>query len=233
MKAAGWAAVLFAARLLDAEEHEAVLGDLEEAGETSWRGLIDVLGLVARRQAGHWKNWRPWLAAFGLALPCSFALMGFSVSVSRSYLDLLQPTGITVGHGSIFLLCNLVLLGAWSWTGGFVIGSLSRRTLWVSAAASFLPCLFCLARFRIDSLSRLSLLLFLPPAFLGVHRGLRIAKIKLSAAIALTVGITLLSMPTWRSSGPWIPNWALSWPAWYLLATAWKSSATPGIRPAA
>jgi hypothetical protein len=228
VKAAGWATVLFAARLLDADEREAVLGDLEEVGETSWRGLIDILGLVARRQAGHWKNWRPWLAAFGLALPCSFALMGFSVSVSRSYLDLIGPTifnatGITVGHGFFLLLCNLLLLGAWSWTGGFVTGSLSRRTLWVSAALSFLPCLFCLARFRIDSLSRLSLLLFLPPAILGVQRGLRIAEIKLGAAIALTVGITLLTVPTWNSSGPWIPNWALSWPAWYLLATASRS----------
>lgn len=231
MKAAGWATVLFAARLLDADEREAVLGDLEEIGETSWRGLIDILGLVARRQAGHWKNWRPWLAAFGLALPCSFALMGFSVSVSRSYLDLSGPTifnaaGISVGHGLFLLLCNLVLLGAWSWTGGFVIGSLSRRTLWVSAAASFLPCLFCLARFRIDSLSRLSLLLFLPPAFLGVHRGLRTAKIKLSAAIVLAVGITLLTIAAWNSSGPWTFNWALSWPAWFLLATSLRSGRT-------
>lgn len=231
MKAAGWATVLFAARLLDADEREAVLGDLEEVGETSWRGLIDIFGLIARRQAGHWKNWRPWLAAFGLALPCSFALMGFSLSVSRSYLDLIGPTifnatGITVGYGFFLLLCNLLLLGAWSWTGGFVIGSLSRRTLWVSAALSFLPCLFCLARFSIDSLSRLSLLLFLPPAILGVRRGLRIAEIKLSAAIALTVGITLLTIPTWNSSGPWIPNWALSWPAWYLLATALRSGTT-------
>jgi hypothetical protein len=231
VKAAGWATVLFAARLLDADEREAVLGGLEEVGETSWRGLIDILGLVARRQAGHWKNWRPWLAAFGLALPCSFALMGFSLSVSRSYLDLIGPTifkatGITLGHGFFLLFCNFLLLGAWSWTGGFVIGSLSRRTLWVSAALSFLPCLFCLARFRIDSLSRLSLLLFLPPAILGVQRGLRIAEIKLGAAIALTAGITLLTIPTWNSSGPWIPNWALSWPAWYLLATSLRSGTT-------
>src|SRR5258708_7791222 len=177
-----------------------------------------MLGLVARRQAGHWKNWRPWLCAFGLALPCSFALMGFSLSVSQSYVDLIGPTifkatGITVGHGSFLLLCNLLLLGAWSWTGGFVIGSLSRRTLWVSAALSFLPCLFCLARFRIDSLSRLSLLLFLPPAILAVQRGLRIAQIKLSAAIALTGGITLLTIPAWNSSDPWCPDWAMSWPA--------------------
>jgi hypothetical protein len=29
-----------------------------------------------------------------------------------------------------------------------------------------------------------------------------------------------LTIPTWSSGGAWIPNWALSWPAWFLVATA-------------
>jgi hypothetical protein len=65
------------AQLLERSEREAVLGDLEEAGESAWRGLVNVLGLVIRRQTILWKSWRPWLAAFGLALPASFLLMGF------------------------------------------------------------------------------------------------------------------------------------------------------------
>jgi hypothetical protein len=36
----------------------------------------------------------------------------------------------------------------------------------------------------------------------------------------LAAGLTVLTIPTWNTKGLWIPNWALSWPAWYLVATA-------------
>jgi hypothetical protein len=223
----GWRAVDAVSQLLERDEREAVQGDLTEAGESAWQGLLAVLGLVIRRQVLLWKNWRPWLAAFGLALPSSFLLMGFSLSVSRAYQGLMDPTilkvtGLTMSPGLSLLLCNVLLLVGWSWTGGFVVGSVSRRTVWVSAILSFAPCVFCLERFRVESLSRFCLLLFLPPAIWGVRRGLQIARIKLSAAIVLAVAVTVLTIPTWNSKGPWIPNWALSWPAWYLVATAQK-----------
>jgi hypothetical protein len=67
MTGIGWLLVDFVAQVLEPEEREAVQGDLMEAGEGDWQALRDVLGLVVRRQAGLWKNWRPWLAAFGLA----------------------------------------------------------------------------------------------------------------------------------------------------------------------
>ena len=228
-----WSIVKKAARLLEREEREAVLGDIAESGENALQGLVDVLGLVVRRQAGLWKSWRPWLAAFGLALPCSFLLMGYSLSVSQTYQHFIGPTvlratGLTIGPGLTLLLCNVFLLAAWSWTGGFVVGSMSRRTVWVSAALSFFPCLFCLARFRIESVSRFCLLLFLFPAIWGVLRGLRIAQIKLSSALLLAIGVTALTIPTWSNSGPWIPNWALSWPAWYLVATSWRAESPLG-----
>jgi hypothetical protein len=212
-------------RLLPPEEREAVQGDLLEGGESAWQSLLAVLGLIIRREAALWRNWRPWLAAFGLALPSSFLLMGFSLSVSRAYQQLaggpiLHATGIDVRPGFALFLCNVLLLAAWSWTGGFVVGSVSRRTVWVSAALSFVPCLFCLERFRIECLSRLCLLLFLPVALWGARRGLQMARIKRSSAVALAIAVTALTIPTWTSSGAWIPNWALSWPAWFLVATA-------------
>ena len=216
-----WSLVDVFSQLLERDEREAVRGDLEEAGDNAWRGLSDVAGLVIRRQVLLWKNWRPWLAAFGLALPGSFLLMGFSLSVSSAYQQIFDPK-ITVGAGFWLFACNVLLLAAWAWTGGFVVGAVSRRTIWVSAALSFAPCLFCFTRFHVESLSRFCLLLFLLPAVWGVLRGLRIARIKLSSAIVLAVAVTVLTIPAWNSKGPWIPNWALSWPAWYLVATARK-----------
>jgi hypothetical protein len=218
----------FVSHLLEPHEREVVLGDLEEGGESAGQSLLAILGLVLRREAALWMNWRPWLAAFGLALPFSFLLMGFSLSVSRAYqqyvgVTILHATGFNVGPGFALLLCNVLLLAGWSWTGGFVVGTISRRTLWVSAALSFAPCLFCLERFRVESLSRLCLLLFLPAALWGARRGLQLAYIKRSSAIALAVGVTALTIPLWSSSGLWLPNWALSWPAWYLVATARKA----------
>ena len=230
MTSAGWSFVEVAAQLLESREREVVLGDLMETRESAWCGFLDVLGLAVRRQLLLWKSWRPWLASFGLAFPGSLLLMGFSISVSQTYQKLVSSTvfnatGLTLGPGFTLLLCNVLLLVAWSWTGGFVIGSVSRRTVRVSAVLSFVPCVFCLARFRVESLSRFCLLLFMLPAIWGVHRGLQIARIKLSSALILAAAITVLTIPTWSRSGSWIPNWALSWPAWYLVVMAWRSQA--------
>jgi hypothetical protein len=225
MTGLGWSLVNAVSRLLEPNEREAVQGDLVEAGESAWQALCDVLGLLIRRQAAIWKSHRPWLAAFGLALPCSLFLMGLSVTVSRNCQQILDPSvlkaaGLTAGPELSLLVCKILLLIGWSWAGGFVVGSVSRRTVWVSAALCVLPCMFCLSRFNMESLSRFCLLLFLPPAIWGAHRGLRRIQIKLSSAIVLALTLTALTIPTWSSEGPWIPNWALSWPAWYLVATA-------------
>src|SRR5450432_1362129 len=101
--------------------------------------------------------------------------------------------------------------------------SVSRRTLWVSASLCALPCLFCLARFRIESLSRVSLLLFLLPAILGVRRSFGIGRNKLSFAIVLALAITILMAPMLSGGGSGVLSWALLWPAWYLVAVARES----------
>lgn len=229
----GWhrSLVEAAAQFLERDEREAVLGDLAESGESASRALWGVIGLAVRRNFLVWRNWRPWVAAFGLALPGSFVLMGFSLSVSHAYEAFMGPTilsatGVTVGPGLALLICNVLLLAIWSWTGGYVVGKLSRRTLHVSAAMCFLPCVFCLSRFRVECLSRMCLLLFVAPAIWGVVRGIRFVQIRLGGAMILALAATLLTIPLWRTSGAWIPNWALSWPAWYMVATAWQKRRT-------
>ena len=236
VESTGWPVVEAAARLLGRDEREAVLGDLVEAGETAWRAFWGVLGLVVRREAALWKTWRPWVAGFGVALPSSFLLMGASLTVTWSYMRLLCPellakASLTRPSGLLVLLCQGLLLTGWSWTGGFVVGSVSRRTLWASTLLCYSPCLFCLSRFGIGSLSRYSLLLFLLPAIWGVYQGLRWSNVKWRVAVAIAVGITALMIPSWSNGAwhwrpsVWSLNWLLIWPAWYLVATAKRPSA--------
>jgi hypothetical protein len=234
MTSMAWRTVDLVSTLLERDEREAVRGDLAEAGTTAMQGLCDVLGLVIRRQALLWKSWRPWLAAFGIALPGSLLFMGFSLTVSRGYRliawiienhqfidpELLRQTGLAVGPAISELLWRTALLTARAWTAGFVVGSMSRRTVWVSAALSFFACGFCFVRFHDANLSRFCLLLFLLPASWGAWRGLRTSCIKLSSAIALAAVVTVLTVSTWTTSGWWILSWAQLWPAWYLVGAA-------------
>jgi hypothetical protein len=233
MTSAHWPLVEVAARLLKREEREAVLGDLLETDESAWQGLLDVLGLVARRQLSHWKNWQPWLAVFGLALPGSLILMGVSVSVSSMYERLINHriligSSHAIHEGFLQLLCSGLLLIGCSWACGFVMGSLSRRTLWVSIASSCFACLFCLVRFGEPSLSRLCLFLFLLPAIWGVRQALRLTRVNLALAILLAIAITALMTLSPNSRGLWTLNWSLVWPAWYIVITAKGAARTVG-----
>ena len=224
---ASWSLVEVAARSLHPDEREAVMGDLNERDENVWQRLLDVLGLVMRRQAMLWKNWRPWLTAFGVTVPCSFLLMGASLSVCQSSLwfigaRALRSTDLAAAWSLPILACHAGLLLGWSWTAGFVVGATSPRTLWVSTVLCCSPCMFCLARFQVASLSRLCLLLFLVPAVWGVRRGLRNSRLKLGWAIAVALATTLMiafigssGTRSWWTPAAWVLNATLTWPAWY------------------
>ena len=230
----GWMLVESVARFLPPEEREPVLGDMIEAGESAWPALCGLVGLAVRRHVENWRSWRPWLAGFGVALPNSFLLMGASVSVSWSYMrllcpDLLAQASLNKPSAMLVLLWQALLLIGWAWTGGFVVGSLSKRTLWASTLLCYAPCLLCVSQFNVASLPKFCLLLFLLPAIWGAHRGFRISRIKFSSALVIALALTLMIVPTWSSS--WLRtlspqnvllNWALSIPAWYLVFTAWK-----------
>lgn len=238
----GWGLVEFVARLLERDEREAALGDLAETQASSLDAFFEVIGLVTRRHALLWKSWHPWMAGFGVALPSSFLLMGVSLSVSWSYMrllcpDLLRSAELTRGTGMIVLFWHALLLIGWAWTGGFVVGATSRRTVWASALLCYAPCLFCLSRYRVAGLSRYCLLLFLAPAILGVVKGMRILQMRLYSALILAGVVTTLMIPAWSTgtvhwwSTPRLSlNWVLSWPSWYLV---WMARKPEGARTAA
>lgn len=223
----GWPLLELASRLLEADEREAVLGDLAEAEETVWKGLRGVVGLIVRRQMALWRTWEPWLAGVGLALPCGYLLPHVSISVSCTYERLAfhkiynqyYPTG---HEGYLLLLCHILLLIAWSWTAGYVMGTVSRQTVAVSTAVSMLPPAMFLERCFFLDLPSGWMFLFVLPAIWGVHHGLRKARIPFRTACMAASTITALMFLAWENKALWIYNWVLVWPAWYLVVKARK-----------
>ena len=219
-----WPLVELAARPLECDEREAVLGDALESGDGTWQTLSSVFGLVLRRQLLLWKSWRPWLAVFVLGLPGAYLLMIVSISVTCTYDRLM---GMKVGHwaptgheGFALLLCHIFLLIAWSWASGFTLGSLSPKTLWLNAALCLLMVPICDDHLRTMTLSRFAQYLFLLPAIWGVYQGVRTVRLKRTTAFLLAATITVLMIAAWTNGALWIGNWLLLCPAWFLVAMA-------------
>ena len=228
-----WPLVELAARPLDRDERNAVLGDSLEAGDGIWQAFSSVLGLVLRRQLLLWKSWRPWLTTFVFGLPGAYLLMIVSISVTCTYDRLM---GMKVGHwaptgheGFALLLCHIFLLIAWSWTSGFTLGSLSPKTLWLNAALCLLMVPICDDHLRTMTGSMFAQYLFLLPAIWGVCQGVRTVRLKQTSAFLLAATITVLMIAAWTSSALWIVNWLLLCPAWYLVVTA-RRAAQDGSR---
>jgi hypothetical protein len=215
--------------LLDVNEREAVLGDLAERGETAWTGITAIAGLVIRKQFAIQENRQSWVAAMGLALPGTLFLLGFSLAMSRPVQRLVDPklsllTGLTIRPGLSVLICRVLLLVCWAWTGRRLIGTIARRAIWVSVALSGAGCLVCFSKFHEQSLATVCLLLFLFPAGWGVRQGLLLARINLHSAVVLFATVLLLSVATWNRGGAWILTWSMSWPAWYFVTATRQTS---------
>jgi hypothetical protein len=226
MNGIAWPLTGWVSKLLDGDEREAVLGDLLETSESSLRGFFDVFGLVFRRQIGLWKNPRPWLAGIAVTLPSSYLLTYVSLSVSGTYQRLVNHKNYSwsTGHeGFPLLLCHIFLLTAWSWSAGYIVGLVSRRTLWVSGVLSVLPAAFFICIDPFEPLSRACLLLFLLPAAFGARRGLLNIRISLRSSFLLALTITVAMISAWSNHALWDLNWLLISLAWCLVAIAWRS----------
>ena len=213
---AGWRCIETAAGLLTPLEREIVLGDLAETDRGALRGLIDVLGLAARRQIALWKSWRPWAASLGLALPASLFLLGWSVASSGAVARLLQEPDQSY---LVWLsLSRLFLLICWAWMAGFAVGVVSPRTWWASLLGCCAPCLDCLCKWPGHGFSELQLLIFLVPGLWGVWRGRQHLRLSHGWAVFL-VTIAMLA-PIRSGRGGYLYGCCLLWPGWYLVATA-------------
>jgi hypothetical protein len=220
----GWWLLRVVARALEPAERDVVLGDLAESGEGVGAAMRDLLGLIVRRQVGLWLFWRPWLALFGVS-----CLAGLSLSriVFRLNVDLYKhaahyATSLTAGQEVTFLLCLAGALAVWSWTCGFVLGSLSGRAVWLTWSVFYFVVLdSAWARFvltgriilrnprthealRLLTATTLPLsiaaLLFLFPALFGVFVGVRRRILTVHhASLIGSVNIALAILTTWST----------------------------------
>jgi hypothetical protein len=196
-------------------DRDAVLGDLAETGASGWSALGSVLGLVVRQQMELWRAWQPWVAS-GVAFAGGGLLLSVSFGLSVDSRHLLRGE---CGYGSVF--CEALLMLSWAWTSGFVVGSLSNKTRWVSGILCAIPCLSCALRFHDTSLSRLCVLLFLIPAVIGAVRGVRRTRLSHRTAPTLAIAMTALM---WVWGGMYMRNWFLLLPAWWLVVHAEPSN---------
>ena len=199
------------------KDRDAVLGDLAETGASGWSALRSVLGLVVRQQMELWRAWQPWVAS-SVAFAGSLLLLGVSFGLSVDSRHLLRGER---GYGSVLWEALLMLL--WAWTSGFVSGSLSGKTRWVSGILCAIACLSCVLRFQDTSLSRLCVLLFLLPGMVGAVQGVRQARLSHRTALTMAIAMTAL-MLVW--GGMYMRNWLLLLPAWWLVAHAERSKLT-------
>jgi hypothetical protein len=149
MTRVAWLLADIVSQLLEAPERDAVRGDLAECRAGGWRALREVLGLVARRQAALWMEWRPWLALLGVVLPLGIVLSHASRWWADSsahdislYVRIWEWSylGYPGWRRDLFgILWSIALsaaaLSAWSWTCGYMLASVSRRTVWITVVA--------------------------------------------------------------------------------------------------
>jgi hypothetical protein len=207
------AALEIVALLLPRDDREVVLGDLEEQKQPNWFRLFAILGFVARQQAEYWRDWRAWMVG-GAVIPATLLLLGASFRLSMDFRTLWQA-----GYVGDSLFYQAALTIVWAWTSGFLLGSLSWRTGWVSALLCVIPCLRCLLEFREPSLSSFCLFLFIPPGLMGAVLGRHWRRLGLAPAVVLAL-TTASIMLLWH--GMPASNWLLFLPALYLALTSGK-----------
>jgi hypothetical protein len=244
-------AVEFLSRALSPDEREAVLGDLAESGDRGARALRGVLGLVVRRQAALWQDWRPWLGLFGLAWPLGWLLSWNAMSldhasdlylwIARNHSTIdprtLAGTGLGLRHGMLQLMAASLLLVLRSWIAGVVLGSLSRRVMWVNRTA-FCLTLACVVLAEVSRTGpylysvtgwvfppafytailpcQLLAALVLMPSLRGIARGRSLAVPDWRIAILWTVSVVVLAAATHAQLG--LRTLSGYWPVGYLVA---------------
>ncbi|MGC2658194.1 MAG: hypothetical protein WA324_09595 [Bryobacteraceae bacterium] len=254
MKRVCWQLAKLALHLVEPAERIAVEGDLKEAGANGLAALRDVLGLVVRRQAALWQNWRPWLALIGVAgltavfLSESLVHLGVDAGLRLdTYLryGVRYETGVTARNDLVFLAITTLALLAWSWTGALALAALSGRAVWITLPLFYLVAMdsyrahlmvagavtvkpgvpvALLALGWLLPLSPLALL-FVLAAVAGARRGSRHALAPRSSAVLASSVAALTVLVFW--TGGWYEAAAETWSGGVWHPNPWSTRLLP------
>jgi hypothetical protein len=211
-----WRLVDMLSRMLDTDERQVVRGDVAESGQGVGRAVWDVFDLVVRRQIGLWTVWQPWLALIGIACIAGAPLsriafrlnaeLGQQLMVYYTYGVHLE-TLLTPQQDRAWLLCLAIALLLWSWTCGFVLGSLSGRAVWLTWSVFYLIVLdFAWVRFVLSG----NIILRDPQPL----------RILVAAALPLNPAGVLFSFSALWGAFMGVRRRVLSWRGAYVLASA-------------
>ena len=124
---------------LEPSERLAVRGDLADCGDPAPRAVVGVIGLVIRRQVELWKDWHPWLALVGLSVVAGVILSEMLFGFNLAFSQWLQGFSNyrTPNEDLLYLLSLTLGLITFSWLSGFVLATLSGRTLWLTSGVFY------------------------------------------------------------------------------------------------
>ena len=238
--------VALASRLLDDDERDAVCGDLQENAVTSGRALVEVLGVVGRRQLLAWTGWRPWVTVAVVIAPLGTLLSITSTwwayvhatyiwlyldNWTPAYLDSAGSRQELAAHAGSFLLASCAL-ASWSWTAGFVLGALARRAAIVcgvlfalvvfggfsAVPASGANAVLALTFYRVAFPLLVRMLLVVVPAMWGMRVALRRRALPPRRAIACALVLFAVTVST-------APALEVSATVWLNVRSPWLSLA--------
>ena len=225
-------ATLMLSRLLDLKEREVALGDIAELGYVGGQACTNMLGLVLRRQMQPREQSRPWFRLIIMIIPIASLLASFCNQLGCKLFPILvmwsrhhvaYATGLRLSAEAFGLSLDVAALLLWSWTFGFAVGALARRTVYVP---TIVFCLICVALdWRLGPtyivllwttawfwlLLVIMCLLVLAPAYHGLYHGAASSKIGRKSAVFLTAGIAvagILAMWTRGWDSLVMENWS-------------------------
>jgi hypothetical protein len=237
-------------RLLDPAEREAVFGDFAGLALTDYQAVKSLLGLVVRRQLRLWKEWTPWFALVAIIMPVSPLLAKLCIELDQGIWPILwmklhhgisYQTGLSPAARLSGFCFQGVALITWSWTSGFALATLSRKTVWVTGACFFALYLdFARDGWLFGGLSWLigwawlplltNLLFVLLPAYCGIRQSAKLLHGKLPRIVLLalwTIAMGGLAFWTQGWNQAAMDNWgrggsALTLSQLALRSDAWK-----------
>ncbi|MEO5924938.1 MAG: hypothetical protein ABIR70_14050 [Bryobacteraceae bacterium] len=223
-------------QLLEPTERQSVLGDIEERGP-SFRDLLDLIGLVARRQFQTFTSWKMWLAAITLSLPVlAITNSSRAIADTLSYYPWPDLSQLSRPEFAWMIAESALATLALTWSTGYALATIARhRSLAVTALLALGPIAYlCMPLLQTTaphhsstSIRTLAFMLWaVTPGLLGMRRGWLGAPLTrrnalILAAACVPFAFLLPNSPYWSGR---ILSVLAFWPAYYAMGFSIKGA---------